>query len=80
MQPFKIYGGLDLIFLLFIVKRYIVPGVDFTYLKFYNIVIHVLYVYADVAESADALDLGSSVIFDIGVQVPSSAPFSLAKA
>ena len=29
--------------------------------------------YADVAELADALDLGSSV-FDVGVQVPSSAP------
>ncbi len=28
--------------------------------------------YADVAELADALDLGSS-IFDVGVQVPSSA-------
>ena len=28
---------------------------------------------ADVAELADALDLGSSV-FDVGVQVPSSAP------
>ena len=30
---------------------------------------------ADVAELADALDLGSSV-FDVGVQVPSSAPNS----
>ena len=29
--------------------------------------------YADVAELADALDLGSSV-FDVGVQVLSSAP------
>ena len=29
--------------------------------------------YADVAELADALDLGSSVD-DVGVQVPSSAP------
>ncbi len=29
--------------------------------------------YADVAELADALDLGSSVN-DVGVQVPSSAP------
>ena len=28
---------------------------------------------ADMAELADALDLGSSV-FDVGVQVPSSAP------
>ena len=31
------------------------------------------YKYADVAELADALDLGSSVN-DVGVQVPSSAP------
>ncbi len=29
--------------------------------------------FADVAELADALDLGSSVT-DVGVQVPSSAP------
>ena len=32
-----------------------------------------LNINADVAELADALDLGSSV-FDVGVQVPSSAP------
>ena len=32
--------------------------------------------YADVAELADALDLGSSVD-DVGVQVPSSAPKGL---
>ena len=31
--------------------------------------------FADVAELADALDLGSSVT-DVGVQVPSSAPHS----
>ena len=31
------------------------------------------YKYADVAELADALDLGSSVN-DVGVQVPSAAP------
>ena len=30
--------------------------------------------FADVAELADALDLGSSVT-DVGVQVPSSAPY-----
>ncbi len=29
--------------------------------------------YADVAELADASDLGSD-IFDVGVQIPSSAP------
>ena len=32
-----------------------------------------MFVYADVAELADALDLGSSV-FDVKVQVLSSAP------
>ena len=31
--------------------------------------------FADVAELADALDLGSSVT-DVGVQVPSSAPMT----
>ncbi|CAN2247180.1 hypothetical protein STFR1_140035 [Bacillus vallismortis] len=30
---------------------------------------------ADVAELADALESGSSVFTDVGVQVPSSAPF-----
>ena len=39
----------------------------------YNIVCRQVTVYADVAELADALDLGSSVD-DVGVQVPSSAP------
>ena len=33
----------------------------------------IIMLFADVAELADALDLGSSVT-DVGVQVPSSAP------
>ena len=33
-----------------------------------------VYIYADVAELADALDSGSSGSDTVGVQVPSSAP------
>ena len=38
-----------------------------------NLVSRSNFIYADVAELADALDLGSS-IYDVGVQVSSSAP------
>ena len=40
---------------------------------FCGIIFFVLISYADVAELADAPDLGSGV-YDVGVQVPSSAP------
>ena len=42
---------------------------------FCGIIFFVLISYADVAELADAPDLGSGV-YDVGVQVPSSAPNS----
>ena len=36
-------------------------------------------IYADVAELADALDLGSSA-YGVGVRLPSSAPLNLFRA
>ena len=44
-----------------------------SYKKYVNIINVNEIIYADVAKLADALDLGSSV-FDVGVQVLSSAP------
>ena len=47
-------------------------GPGFESLKVYQVLLR-----ADMAELADALDLGSSV-FDVGVQVPLSAPSTIA--